>query len=105
MQAYKALTRISLGLADGRVLLLRPQDYVPPSFATGNGHQIEQWLSMGTVEPVANAKADRLAQADLATTLQPGALRTSFTVDGLLVPVHERQFPLPASAFDPPGRA
>lgn len=104
MQAYKVLGWISLGLKDGRTLMLRPQDYVPPSFATANGHQIAQWLSMGAVQAVANAKADRLAQADLATTLQPGAPASSFTVDGMLLPVDQRTFPLPDSAFDPPGR-
>jgi hypothetical protein len=91
MQAYKVLTWISLGLQDGRTLLLRPQDYM-----------IAQWLSTGTVEAVANAKADRLAQADAALAPIASPVAASFTVDGIAVPVDERQFPLPASAFDPP---
>jgi hypothetical protein len=90
IQAYKALTWISLGLQDGRNLALRPQDYVPPSFATSNGHNIAQWLKMGTVELVPNADSDRLAQSEAAFAPQPGAPRTSLTVDGLLLGVAER---------------
>jgi hypothetical protein len=91
IQAYKALGWISLGLKDGRNLALRPQDYVPPScFATSNGYNIAEWLKMGTVELVPNADSDRLAQSEAAFAPQPGALRTSLTVDGLLLGVTER---------------
>lgn len=89
-QAYKALTWISLGLQDGRNLMLRPQDYVPPSFATSNGYNIAEWLKMGTVQLVPNADSDRLAQSEAAYAPQPGVPRTSLTVDGFAPGVLER---------------
>jgi hypothetical protein len=66
MRAYRLLTSISLGLADGRIVHLRAGDLLPPSWAAVNQHQISQWLSSGVAVLVTNADRAALEQADRA---------------------------------------
>jgi hypothetical protein len=91
MQAYRVRGWISAGLGDGRLLQLRPFDYVPPSFVASSAYVVADWLSSGTIELVDNASSGRLAQADLAAAPQSGVPRTSSTIDGFGIPGNERQ--------------
>lgn len=64
--AYRSLTYFSIGLPNGTHLLMKPGDYVPPSFGRVNAHQTAQWLSDGTVVLVADADPAALKAAEAA---------------------------------------
>jgi hypothetical protein len=64
--AFRSLSYFSIGLADGTILHLRPNDYVPPSWAVLNPHQTSQWLLSGTVVLVADPDPALLEQAEAA---------------------------------------
>lgn len=66
-RAFRSLTYFSIGLPDGRVLQMKPGDYVPPSFAAVNPHQTREWLGAGTVVLVADVDAAALKRAEAAS--------------------------------------